>query len=99
MNCIQLLLRTVFIIRDLLWQRILDILCISMILLLMTGICLLTMLLKKVYAYDYDGTNCNDTCTANVIRELCHDRDTYHYPVKKDSCSEFNDFLKALCTL
>ena len=37
--------------------------------------------------------------TANVIRELCHDRDTYHYPVNKDACSEFNDFLKALCTL
>ena len=47
MNCIKLLLGTVFIIRDLLWQRILDILCISMILLLMTGISLLTMLLKK----------------------------------------------------
>ena len=46
-----------------------------MILLLMTGI----------YAYDNDHTNCNDTCTANVIRELCHDRDTYHYPVNKDS--------------
>ena len=58
----------------------------------MTGISLLTMLLKKVYAYDNDRTNCNDTCTANVIRELCHDRDTYHYSVNKDSCSEFNDF-------
>ena len=22
-----------------------------------------------------------------------------HYPVNKDACSEFNDFLKALCTL
>ena len=43
MNCIQLLLGTVFIIRDLLWQRILAILCISMILLLMTGISLLTL--------------------------------------------------------
>ena len=29
--------------------------------------------------------------TANVIRELCHDRDTCHYPVNKDSCSEFED--------
>ena len=38
-----------------------------MILLLMTGMSLLTMLLKKVYAYDNDRTNCNDTCTANVI--------------------------------
>ena len=46
------------------------------------------MFLKKVYAYDNDHTNCNDTCTANVIRELCYDRDTYHYPVNKDSCSE-----------
>ena len=33
-----LLLRTVFIIRDPLWQRIFNILCISKILLLMTGI-------------------------------------------------------------
>ena len=47
MNCIKLLLRTVFIIRDLLWQRIFDIVCINMILLLMVGISLLTMLLKK----------------------------------------------------
>ena len=47
----------------------------------------ITILFKKVYAYDNDRTNCNDTCTANVIRELCHDRDTYHYPVNKDSCS------------
>ena len=47
MNCIKLLLRTVFIIRDLLWQRIFDIVCINMILLLIVGISLLTMLLKK----------------------------------------------------
>ena len=46
-----------------------------------------------------DRNNCNDKCTANVIRELCHDRDTYHYPINKDACSEFNDSLKALCTL
>ena len=59
----------------------------------------LNYVIKKVYAYDNDRTNCNDTCTANVIREHCHDRDTYHYPVNKDDCSEFNDFLKALCTL
>ena len=51
------------------------------------------------YTYDNDCTNGNDTCAENVIRELCHDRDTYHYPVIIDSCSEFNDFLKALCTL
>ena len=57
----------------------------------------LNYVIKKVYAYDNDRTNCNDTCTANVIRKLCHDRDTYHYPVNKDACSEFNDFLKALC--
>ena len=37
----------------------------------------LNYVIKKVYAYDIDRTNCNDTCTANVIRELCHDRDTY----------------------
>ena len=59
----------------------------------------LNYVIKKVYAYDNDRTNCNDTCTANVIRELCHDRDTYHYPVNKDACPKFNDFLKALCTL
>ena len=43
-----------------------------MILLLMIGISLLTMLLKKSMHNDNDRTNCNDTCTANVIRELCH---------------------------
>ena len=59
----------------------------------------LNYVIKKVYAYDNDRTNCNDTCTANVIRELCHDRDTFHYQVNKESCTEFNDFLKALCTL
>ena len=60
----------------------------------MHGISHLTMLLKKVYTYDNDRTNCNDTCTTNVIRELSHHRDTYHCPVNIDSCSEFNNFLK-----
>ena len=59
----------------------------------------LNYVIKKVYAYDNDRNYYNYTCTANVIRELCHDRDTYHYLVNKDACSEFNDFLKALCTL
>ena len=59
----------------------------------------LNYVIKKVYTYDNDRTNYNDTCTANVIRELCHDRDTHHYPVIIDSCLESNDFLKALCTL
>ena len=43
MNLIKLLLRIVFIIKDLLWQRIFDILCINMILLLMTDTSLLTI--------------------------------------------------------
>ena len=47
MNLIKLLLRIVFIIKDLLWQRIFDILCINMILLLMTDTSLLTVLLIK----------------------------------------------------
>ena len=48
MNLIKLLLRIVFIIKDLLWQRIFDILCINMILLLVTDTySLLNMLLKK----------------------------------------------------
>ena len=47
MNCIKLLLKTVFITRDYLCQRKFHMLCISMILLLMTGISLLTMLSKK----------------------------------------------------
>ena len=59
----------------------------------------LNYVIKKVYTYDNDSTNCNDTCTVNVIRELCHNRDTYHYPVNIDSCSDFNDFLKVSCTL
>ena len=59
----------------------------------------LNYVIKKVYTYDNDRTNYNDACTANVIRELCQDRDTQHYPVIIDSCSESNDFLKALCTL
>ena len=59
----------------------------------------LNYVIKKVYTYDNDRTICNDTCTANVIRELCHDRNTHHYPVIIDACSEFNDFLKPLWTL
>ena len=35
----------------------------------------------------------------NIIIYICHDRDTYHYSVTIDSCSEFNYFLKALCSL
>ena len=56
----------------------------------------LNYVIKKVYTYDNDRTNYIDTCTANVIRELCQDKDTQHYPVIIDSCSESNDFLKAL---
>ena len=52
----------------------------------------LNYVIKKVYAYDYDRTNCNDTCTANVIRELCHDRDTYHYPVNTDIAQNLMTF-------
>ena len=52
----------------------------------------------KVYTYDTDHNNCNDTGTASVIRELCHDRDIYHYPVNIHFCLELNNFLKALCT-
>ena len=58
----------------------------------------LNYVIKKVYTHDNDHTNCNNTCTANVIRELCHERDAY-FPVNIDSCSEYNNFLKALCTL
>ena len=43
--------------------------------------------IMKVNTYDTDHNNCNDTCTASVIRELCHDRDTYHYPVNIHFCS------------
>ena len=101
MNCIKLLLGTVFIIRDLLWQRIFNILCISMILLLMPGISLSTMLLKKSIhmTMTVPMVMIHVGPTANVITELYHDRDTHHYPVNIDSCSEFNDFLKTFCTL
>ena len=99
MNCIKLLLGTGFIIRDLLWQRILDILCISMILLLMTGMSLLTMLLKKSMHMTMTVPIVMIHVLQMLYKELCHDRDTYHYLVNKDACSEFNDFLKALCTL
>ena len=52
--------------------------------------------INKVYTYDNDRTNCNDTCTENLIRDLCHNKDNYHYPVNIDFCSELNDFLKSL---
>ena len=39
------------------------------------------------------------TMHESVSRELFHDRDTYHYPLNIDYCSELNDFLKALFTL
>ena len=100
MHCIKLLLRAIFIIRDLLWQRIIiGYLMYKYDIIINNWHQSINYVIKKVYTYDNDGTNCNDTCTANVIRELCHDRDTYHYPVNIGSCSEFNDFLKALCTL
>ena len=54
----------------------------------MTGISLLTMLLKKNILKSIHMTMTvpivNDTCNASVIRELGHDRDTYHYPVNID---------------
>ena len=36
------------------------------------------------------------TMHGSVSRELCHNRDTYHYPSNIDYCSKLNDFLKAL---
>ena len=54
---------------------------------------ILTTLLKKSMHMTMTVPIVMIHCTANVIRELCHDRDTCHYPVNKDSCSEFNDFL------
>ena len=53
------------------FKGIFAILCINMILLLMTGSNFLTKLLKMFYTYDNDHTNCNDTCTESVIRDLC----------------------------
>ena len=35
----------------------------------------------------------------HVLQMLLESYVTYHYPVNNDACSEFNDFLKALCTL
>ena len=37
--------------------------------------------------------------TANVVFDLCHDRNIYHYPLHLYSQAELRDFLKALCTL
>ena len=68
----------------------------------MTGISLLTMLFKKsmhTMTMTVPIVMIHVLQNFNVIRELCHNIVTYHYPVNKDSCSEFNDFLKALCTL
>ena len=67
----------------------------------MTGISLLTMLFKKSMhmTMTVPIVMIHVLQNFNVIRELCQDRDTYHYPVNKDFCSEFNNFLKALCTL
>ena len=39
------------------------------------------------------------TMHGSVSRKLCYDRETYHYPLNIDYCSELNDFLKAVCTL
>ena len=36
----------------------------------------LNYVIKKVYTY-YDNERTNGNDTANVIRELCHDRDTH----------------------
>ena len=99
MNCIKLLLRTVFYNKGSTLAENIRYLMYKYDITINDWHQSLNYVIKKVYTYDNDRTNYNDTCTANVIRELCQDRDTQHYPVIIDSCSESNDFLKALCTL
>ena len=56
----------------------------------------LNIVMKKVYAYDSLHTDVDIQCTANVIVDLCKDRDNQRYDVFISS--DINDILQILCT-
>ena len=53
------------------------------------------VIINKVFKYITDHIIINNVFTANVIIDLCHERNTLHLY----SHVELKDFLKTLCTL
>ena len=65
----------------------------------MIGMIPLVMLLIK-YTHITDHIFINNVLTANVIIDLCHERDNnYQCPLHLYSHLELKDFLKSVCTL
>ena len=59
----------------------------------------LSYVVNKVFKYNTNRVIVN-VFTANVIIDLCHERDNYYqYPLHLYSHVELNDFLKSVCTL
>ena len=60
----------------------------------------LSYVVNKVYKYNTDHIIIDNVFTANVIIDLCHERDNYYQcPLHLYSHVELKDFLKFLCTL
>ena len=60
----------------------------------------LSYVVNKVFKYNTDHIIINNVFTANVIIDLCHERDNYYQcPLHLYSHVELKDFLKSLCTL
>ena len=60
----------------------------------------LSYVVNKVFKYNTDHIFINNVFTANVIIDLCHERDNYYqYPLHLYFHVELKDFLKSLRTL
>ena len=60
----------------------------------------LSYVVNKVFKYNTDHIIIDNVSTANVIIDLCHERDNYYqYPLHIYSHLELKDFLKSLCIL
>ena len=60
----------------------------------------LSYVVNKVFKYYTDHIIINNVSTANVITDLCRERDNYYlYLLHLYSHVELKDFLKCVCTL
>ena len=60
----------------------------------------LSYVVNKVFKYITDHIIINNVFTANVIIDLCHERNNYYQcPLHLYSHVELKDFLTTLCTL
>ena len=70
-----------------------------MTLALMIGVILLVKY-KYIFKYNTDHIIIINVFTANVVIDLCHERDNYYQcPLHLYSYVELKDFFKSLCTL